>query len=247
MPTDNASIPRGVLVRQWLWPLHTAFWWTVIGAGVWAWTVASHGLRAGGDTPEAAGRLQHTAELDAVVLQTLHPPGPPPSAAADAIFAAIHDNAIAVAMTFNRTLMDWPARYRALAEGRRPPVDAGGSFVRDQLDAPGPTWLMLVAGTQVFARRTAMVLGAWPVFALGAALGLTDGLVARARRKACAGRESASLYHRAKLGASFLAILGYLAWLAWPAPIHPSAVMPIAATVLALLLRLQLTYYKKYV
>ena len=77
-------------------------------------------------------------------------------------------------------------------------------------------------------------------------VGGVDGFVQRAKRKACAGRESASIYHRAKLGFSFLAILGYLVCVGMPSLAQPARVLLPLAGILTLLLRLQCACYKKY-
>jgi hypothetical protein len=79
-----------------------------------------------------------------------------------------------------------------------------------------------------------------------AAVALVDGLVARAKRKACAGRESASLYHRAKLGVSFVAILGYVACVGAPSMVDPARLLVPLALLVTAALRLQAAYYKKY-
>ena len=125
-------------------------------------------------------------------------------------------------------------------------ADAGGDYVRERIAEAGDLWRMVVVGTHVFAVRTAMVAAALPLALLAMAVGAVDGLVARAKRKACAGRESASLYHRAKLGQSFVAIIGYLLCLGLPSLAWPVAVLLPLAIGLAVLLRLQCAYYKKY-
>ena len=101
-------------------------------------------------------------------------------------------------------------------------------------------------GSYAFAVRSAAYLAMAPALLLACGLGLADGLVLRARRKANAGRESSSLYHRAKLGFTLVLITGYLAFLVWPDMPHPAT--PLVGTAIAgsLLLRLQAAYYKKY-
>ena len=55
-----------------------------------------------------------------------------------------------------------------------------------------------MVGTQLFGVRLAMLVTALPLLSLLYAVALADGLVQRAIRRASGGRESASLYHRAK-------------------------------------------------
>jgi hypothetical protein len=73
-----------------------------------------------------------------------------------------------------------------------------------------------------------------------------DGLTQRAIRRACGGRESASLYHRAKhLQVAGLGI-GVLTMLISPAAFNWLLVgIPVAAFV-GILTRLQWAYYKKH-
>ena len=75
---------------------------------------------------------------------------------------------------------------------------------------------------------------------------MTDGLTQRAIRRASAGRESASLYHRAKHLQVALAGTAILALLVWPAPVDWLRLgLPLAA-VAGVLARLQWAYYKKH-
>jgi hypothetical protein len=73
-----------------------------------------------------------------------------------------------------------------------------------------------------------------------------DGLTQRAIRRASGGRESASLYHRAKHLQVALMAIGLLTGLLWPATLDVRWIgLPLAAT-LGILARLQWAYYKKH-
>ena len=101
-------------------------------------------------------------------------------------------------------------------------------------------------GTQVFGVRLAMLITAVPLFAMVYCAALADGLVQRAIRRASGGRESASLYHRAKhlqvLLVVTIAALGLLV----PVAIDPRYIWMSAAIPVAVLARFQWTYYKKH-
>ena len=253
MATENPSFERGMLVRQWTWPLRMAFWWVFIGVTVWGLTVGLHWYWALRAQPEASQAYQQALlDRELAVLGGLAPAIFEPPRLAAWIGTSIRDTALLSAMGFARTLMNWPVEYRqrmAMARGdHKGPVttDAGSELVLNEVAAAGGAWAMLVSGTYIFAVRTAMYISALPLLLLGGTIGLVDGLVARARRKAVAGRESASLYHRAKLGLSFIPIMGYLLCLGVPSLDEPVPVLIPVALAMAALVRLQCSYYKKY-
>lgn len=100
--------------------------------------------------------------------------------------------------------------------------------------------------TQLLGMRLALLLSAIPMFMLAYALGFSDGLVERYIRKASAGRESSSLYHRAKYfqlsGLIFLCFVYIVA----PLSVDPRWVLLPSALLLGFMCRLQWKYYKKY-
>ena len=59
-----------------------------------------------------------------------------------------------------------------------------------------------------------------PLLLLLYAVGAADGFTQRAIRRACGGRESASLYHRAKYLQLAVLGLGAVALLMWPGPVQ---------------------------
>lgn len=101
-------------------------------------------------------------------------------------------------------------------------------------------------GTQLLGVRLAtLILIAPPLVLLYIVAGV-DGLTQRAIRRASGGRESASLYHRAKHLQIALMATGLLICLFWPASVDVRWIgLPLAAT-LAILTRLQWAYYKKH-
>ncbi len=101
-------------------------------------------------------------------------------------------------------------------------------------------------GTQLFGVRLAMLAMAIPLFALAYCAAVTDGLVQRAVRRASGGRESASLYHRAKHLQVVLLVMSVAVALLIPASIDPWFVWVTGVVGVAILSRMQWAYYKKH-
>ena len=85
-------------------------------------------------------------------------------------------------------------------------------------------------GTQLLGVRVATLTLMLPLLVLIYVVAAADGLTQRAIRRASAGRESASLYHRAKHLQVVVAGTATLALLVWPAPVDWLRVgLPLAA------------------
>lgn len=101
-------------------------------------------------------------------------------------------------------------------------------------------------GTQLLGVRLATLAMMVALLALIYLVSAVDGLTQRAIRRASGGRESASLYHRAKHLQVALMAIGLLTALLWPATLDVRWIgLPLAAT-LGVLTRLQWAYYKKH-
>jgi len=101
-------------------------------------------------------------------------------------------------------------------------------------------------GTQLLGVRLATLALLTPILVLIYIVAGADGLTQRAIRRASGGRESASLYHRAKHLQVVLMAISLLICLFWPASFDVRRIfLPLAAT-LVLLTRLQWAYYKKH-
>jgi hypothetical protein len=85
-----------------------------------------------------------------------------------------------------------------------------------------------------------------PLLSVLYAVALADGLVQRAIRRASGGRESASLYHRAKHLQVVALAAGVAVTLLWPGMLNPVWVWMPIAVLIAGLARVQWTYYKKH-
>ena len=105
---------------------------------------------------------------------------------------------------------------------------------------------VVMVGTQLFGVRVALLGSGVPLLALIYVVALVDGLVQRAVRRASGGRESSSLYHRAK----YLQILGAAGVLALvlllPISADPRWVGVPAIVLIALAARVQGSFYKKH-
>ena len=103
-----------------------------------------------------------------------------------------------------------------------------------------------MVGTQLFGVRLATLAMATPLFALIYCASSLDGLVQRAIRRASGGRESASLYHRAKHLQVVLVVTGGAVSLLLPVSIDPRWIWVPGVVGLGVLARLQWAYYKKH-
>ncbi|TDM05090.1 MAG: hypothetical protein C4K60_20045 [Ideonella sp. MAG2] len=249
MATDQSTIGRSVLLRQFLWPFILAFWVLFVGVCLWGSGVLAQMAWAEQRAPAnplAYQTQQLQRELDA--LATLTPVVLQPSALAQAIGDAVHNTAVWAATGVLRTLMNIPGLWRdnAANDFIRHHPDPGGAYAQQMFADSGHSWQRLVVANYTQATRTAMFMAMLPLLALTTAIGLIDGLMARARRRANAGRESASLYHRAKLGSTGLLITGYLGCLAVPSLTQPVWVLVPLAVGVGGLVRVQGGYFKKY-
>ncbi len=103
-----------------------------------------------------------------------------------------------------------------------------------------------MVGTQLFGIRAATLLMAAPFVAMVYGVSLADGLTQRAIRRASGGRESANLYHRAKhLQVVLLTTLAAVSLLL-PISIDPRSVWMSSGILIAIVARIQWTYYKKH-
>ena len=103
-------------------------------------------------------------------------------------------------------------------------------------------WSMIL-----FATRLVLVGFTLPFFLLLMVVGFVDGVVQRYHRKSCGGHESAAMYHRAKRwGFRLLPPFAGVIYLCSPVAFEPAWLFVPVGIISALLLRLQATYYKKY-
>ena len=103
-----------------------------------------------------------------------------------------------------------------------------------------------MVGTQLLGVRFATFMRFLPLLLLLYAVGTVDGLTERAIRRSCGGRESASLYHRAKYLQMAVLGLGGVALLVWPGPVAWELCAGLIVVVTGGLARQQWAFYKKH-
>jgi hypothetical protein len=101
-------------------------------------------------------------------------------------------------------------------------------------------------GTQLLGVRFAIFMRFLPLLLVLYMVGTADGLTERAIRKSCGGRESASLYHRAKYLQLVALGLGGVALLVWPGPVAWELCAGRIVIVTGGLARMQWAFYKKH-
>lgn len=104
-----------------------------------------------------------------------------------------------------------------------------------------------LTGSQIIAIRAAILVSflSWAGFLY--VLALVDGIVQRWQRKYGGGRESSTLYHRAKYLQVTMLTIAISAYLWWPTHIDPSIIIALAFLASSILARVQVEFYKKYV
>ena len=103
-----------------------------------------------------------------------------------------------------------------------------------------------MVGTQLLGVRFATLMRFLPLLLLLYVVGIVDGLTERGIRRSCGGRESASLYHRAKYLQMVVLGLGGAALLIWPARVAWELCVGVIVVVMGGLARQQWAFYKKH-
>ena len=101
--------------------------------------------------------------------------------------------------------------------------------------------------TKLYGLRLALWLSAILPVALSYAVGMIDGLIERSIRRYSGGRESATLYHRAKYAIAGVVGLSLFVYVCVPMTFELQCGSWAMAALIGVLSRLQWKYYKKYV
>ena len=120
------------------------------------------------------------------------------------------------------------------------------TIVRNSYLANIDTIEVAMIGTQLLGVRLATLAMMAPLLMLVYLVAAVDGLTQRAIRRACGGRESASLYHRAKHLQVMLLVMSGVLVLIQPVSIDPRLVGVPVAFLVGILARLQWACYKKH-
>ncbi len=103
-----------------------------------------------------------------------------------------------------------------------------------------------MVGTQLLGVRAAILARFASLLLLLYAVAAADGFTRRAIRRACGGRESAGLYHRAKYLQLAVLGLGGVALLIWPGQVRWERCVMLGALLTGGLASVQWAYYKKH-
>ncbi len=236
MASRNASFHEGVVVGALLAPLKLGFLLILglLGIVVVAWIVDwTFVFKV---WPEGVGRLKGILAADlARALQLVEWQGGAPSVVtgtANFLYGLV----------FGVTgIHDMGLRF---AEGAA--LSIPDTIVRNSYLANTDAIEVAMIGTQLLGVRLVPLAMMAPLLMLVYLVAAADGLTQRAIRRACGGRESASLYHRAKHLQVMLLAMGGVLVLILPVSVDPRLVgMPVALFV-GILARLQWACYKKH-
>lgn len=103
-----------------------------------------------------------------------------------------------------------------------------------------------MVGTQLLGVRFATLMRFLPLLLFLYMVGIVNGLTERAIRRSCGGRESASLYHRAKYLQLVVLGLGGVTLLVWPGRVAWELCAGLSIVAMEWLARLQWAFYKKH-
>jgi Domain of unknown function (DUF4400) len=267
MPTRTTTFSDSVAVWAFVWPLRTFMIAALICAGVLLAGVTvqiySAGRPAQIDPSQGlAAALAIDWRTASIVLQrrfdenldrvgTLSGGLLAPLPIAAALARGSFDWTIGLAIGMVRGVMHLPERWRHLV--RQAPAELRPAARPDDADAApaivaplGEELSAIVAAMHLVALRTACLLAALPLAMLLAGVALVDGWSARAIRRAHAGRESAGLYHRAKLLFWVTLSAGWMTAVCLTSHWEPLALAVVTAAALALSIRMQTALAKKY-
>lgn len=238
----------GAIPGAFLWPARIVVVTVLVFAGLWLFAVTAQtalAVRAAG-AGGAAQRIETVLDGDLAMLQTL-PPGPlSPLRIGTGLATTIHDFTFGAILSATRSVMNMPDRWQRFARPE-PHPDLGAAYLDQQVFPEYIDYIRAAAaGNLVFSLRTALLLSAAPLAALLYCVAIADGLTARAIRRACAGRESSGVYHRAKLAQVYVLAGAWMLYVCWPATIDPVLFSLATAATLAVLARVQSAWAKKY-
>ena len=236
MASRNASFHEGVVVGALLAPLKLGFLLILglLGIVVVAWIVDwTFVFKV---WPEGVGRLKGILAADlARALQLVEWQGGAPSVVtgtANFLYGLV----------FGVTgIHDMGLRF---AEGAA--LSIPDTIVRNSYLANTDAIEVAMIGTQLLGVRLVPLAMMAPLLMLVYLVAAADGLTQRAIRRASGGRESASLYHRAKHLQVMLLVMSGVLVLIQPVSIDPRLVGVPVAFLVGILARLQWACYKKH-
>ncbi|MBX3669859.1 MAG: DUF4400 domain-containing protein [Rhodocyclaceae bacterium] len=234
MGSESASFgERHLLVRAAAWPLYVAVWSAVYAFCVVLLAMVAAVAWGSAEWP-AGNRIDGMfARVEAEARQLER--------------AGVPRDAPRLALVVARELHAWVVVRSGLARRLAdPPEDSVSETMAREFGRVSEIWQLAGLGMYFLGVRCVCLLALAPLVATAWMLGLADGLAARSIRRACAGRESAGVYHRAKWWQLVLGAGGVSAYLIVPFPAPLQILAPIAGVATLILSRMQWKYYKKY-
>ncbi len=154
-----------------------------------------------------------------------------------------HDRAVA----WSNFITEWFYRKPGLVPDSDTMIGSTEQAVRRGVRSMNFAIDRALTGSQVIAIRASVVVSYLPWMGFLYGLAFIDGITERGRRKYGSGRESSTLYHRAKYFQVSLATVVVAGFLWWPGDLDSLLIITLATLGCAALARLQTKYYKKYI
>ena len=123
---------------------------------------------------------------------------------------------------------------------------AMNEFAMDLLEKAQQLLQLMLLSSQCLLIKLIILLAAMPLFTLAMIAGLIDGLNQRAIRTACLGRESSYVFHRLNFYLKKLVLILLMLWLALPISITPAYVFVPISLLIAFMVAMTSSRFKKY-
>ncbi|WP_052163020.1 DUF4400 domain-containing protein [Aquabacterium sp. NJ1] len=245
MATKAQGVFDGTIIQAFLWPFRTLLRTTIIVTVLLLWTIVTQcwfAYRHSSHDPVSHLKAVMGSDLD--YAADLTPIAFSPVNLASGIGGVIQEYGVDTIVASARALMNTPTILGHKGGADR---DLGKQYVDKRLmPEHGDKFKQWILASYIFGARIAIFLSMFPLLALLYVVSVVDGLSRRAIRRANAERESASIYHRAKMSQVWLLAVGLTAYLAIPYSLSPAFVLAPLAVILAYLARMQIASYKKY-
>ena len=245
MASSSNGIFDGAIFQSFIWPFKTAIIAICIAAIALLWTIVVQSWFANSRYPDAPlDRLVAIMEADMEAAAEMTPLFFSPTEAAWGLGTLIRENGFGFVLDSARMVMNTPKLGAKPTEGES---DLGKTYIDTKLlPEHGDKIKQWIVAAYIFSARISVYMAVLPLLVLLYAVSVVDGLARRAVRRANAERESASIYHRAKLGQIWLIAVSFIGFLTVPTAIHPAMLLIPLAVLLAYLVRTQMATYKKY-
>lgn len=247
MASKNTSMTDGQAFKALLWPLRSGALVALLCLIFWAYGIVVLSAVFIWKEPDPVWSMQELAKTELLNSAQLNTPVIDPAALSIRFGNATRENVLALLTKGMRSLLNLPSHLPGRTIQPTDDPDPGKTFFDRWWAGNGDiVETGLWANYVVAARTLSLLCGSTPMLLLAYAIGVMDGASARLVRRADAGRESASLYHRFKIAQLHIPALTYMLYVAWPASLKVQWVIVAMVGLCAWCVRMQLAYYKKY-